>query len=165
MDSAGRMGIGMTYASKTQVSSEKSRMEIEQTLTRYGATHFAYMSDPERAAIGFQAANRRVRFVLPLPDPKSREFTHTPGRDQIRKPAAQREAYNQGVRSRWRSLALCIKAKLEAVESGITTFEDEFLAHTVMPDGRTVSEHTLPMIANAYETGETPPLLSYGGAA
>jgi hypothetical protein len=30
-----------TYAAKTEVSSQKSRMEIEHTLERYGATSFA----------------------------------------------------------------------------------------------------------------------------
>jgi len=54
---------------------------------------------------------------------------------------------------------LVIKAKLEAVESGISVFEDEFMANIVMPDGRTVSEHVRPRIATAYESGEMPPLL------
>lgn len=56
-------------------------------------------------------------------------------------------------------LLLVIRAKLEAVESGISVFEDEFLANVVMPDGRTVSQHSRPMIATAYETGRVQPLL------
>jgi hypothetical protein len=56
-------------------------------------------------------------------------------------------------------LALVIKAKLEAVDSGITTFEDEFLAHIVMPDGQTVASHIKPGIAAAYESGTMTPLL------
>jgi hypothetical protein len=35
-----------------------------------------------------------------------------------------------------------IKTKLEAVESGITEFEAEFYAHTVLPGGQTVYEAT-----------------------
>jgi hypothetical protein len=54
---------------------------------------------------------------------------------------------------------LVIKAKLEAVASGITTFEDEFLAHIVMPDGQTVATHIKPRIAQAYETGSMQALL------
>jgi hypothetical protein len=50
-------------------------------------------------------------------------------------------------------------AKLEAVEAGISVFDDEFLAHIVMPDGRTVAGHVRPQLALAYETGRVGPLL------
>jgi len=62
-------------------------------------------------------------------------------------------------RQKWRALALVIKAKLEAVESGISVFEDEFMAAIVMPNGRTVSEEIRPRIAAAYESGNMPALL------
>lgn len=52
-----------------------------------------------------------------------------------------------------------IKAKLEAVASSITTFEDEFLSHIVLPDGQTVGRHVKPRIAAAYESGQMTPLL------
>jgi hypothetical protein len=65
----------------------------------------------------------------------------------------------QACRQRWRALALVIKAKLEAVESGITTFEDEFLAHIVMPDGKRVADHVKPTIARVYDGGQMLPLL------
>ncbi len=52
-----------------------------------------------------------------------------------------------------------IKATLEAVESGITTFEEEFLAHIVMPDGMTVGNHVRPTIAAWYAGGTMRPLL------
>ena len=50
------------------------------------------------------------------------------------------------MRQRWRALALCIKAKLEAVECGITSFEEEFLAHVVMPNGQTFGKLALAQI-------------------
>lgn len=68
-------------------------------------------------------------------------------------------AWEQGCRQRWRALALVIKAKLEAVESGITTFEEEFLAHIVMPDGMTVGNHVRPTIQAWYSGGQMRPLL------
>lgn len=43
-----------TYARKTETSVESSRMEIERTLTRYGADHFAYMNSHDKAIVGFQ---------------------------------------------------------------------------------------------------------------
>ncbi len=62
----------------------------------------------------------------------------------------------QAERQRWRALLLVLKAKLEAVESKIATFESEFLSHIVLPDDRTVAQHVMPLIAQAYETGAMP---------
>lgn len=70
----------------------------------------------------------------------------------------------QRQRSKWRVLVLVVKAKLEAIQSGVVTFEQEFLAHIVMPDNQTVGEHLVSKIAAAYETGKLPPLLPGMGA-
>lgn len=59
-------------------------------------------------------------------------------------------------------MALVIKAKLEAVEAGIAAFEEEFLAHIVLPNGSTVGQFMMPQIAAVYETGRMPPLLLTG---
>lgn len=151
--------MGSRYASETAVSSEKSRAEIESTLRRYGASTFGYMAGPERAVIAFEAQGRRIRFELPMPNPGERRFTHTPNTDKQRTREAAYEAWEQGCRQAWRALALCIKAKLEAVEAGITTFEAEFLAHIVLPDGQTVGQLALPSVAAAYRGEPMPPLL------
>lgn len=150
------------YAEATSVSVDASRAEIERTLRRYNAESFAYGWDRGKAMIEFAAEDRRIRFVLPLPDRHAREFTHTPERRTARKPAQAEAAWEQACRQRWRALALAIKAKLEAVEAGISTFEDEFLAHVVLPDGRTFGSWATPEIARAYETGTMPPLLAIG---
>lgn len=147
------------YAQTTTVSSDKSRAEIEATLRRYGATSFMYGSAPDRAVIAFEAFDRRVKFELPMPDPNSRQFTHTPGRNNVRSATEAAKAYDQAVRQKWRALALCVKAKLEAVESGITTFEAEFLAHIVLPNGRTVHDEVSPALSIAYTSGKVVPLL------
>jgi hypothetical protein len=147
------------YAERTEVPSDRSRAEIEQTLRRYQATAFAYGWDHQAATIMFEIVNRRVLFRLPMPDRNDRRFTHTPAKGQRRDQAAQEREYEQAVRQKWRALALVIKAKLEAVAAGITTVEDEFLAHIVMPDGRTVGQHTAPAIEAAYESGQMPALL------
>lgn len=146
------------YAENTQVSSDRSRAEIERTLRRYGATAFAYGWDAQAATLMFEITNRRVLFRLPMPDVTDKRFTRTPtGKD--RSPSAAEAAFEQAVRQRWRALALVIKAKLEAVAAGITTVEQEFLAHIVMPDGRTVGQHTAPAIESAYQSGQMPQLL------
>jgi hypothetical protein len=155
----------MKYAEKTSVSSDKSRNEIEKTLMRYGARGFIYGWQETSAVIGFQMNGRQVKFILPLPDRTSREFTHTPGRHSARSAAQTEEAYEQAVRQKWRALSLVIKAKLEAVESGITDFQSEFLAHILLPNGGTIGHWMIPQVDKAYETGVMPsliPLLTEG---
>lgn len=147
------------FASSTTVSSEKSRMEIERILAKYGASSFMYGTTTDRAIIAFEAAGRRIKFDLPMPNRNSDEFKRTPAKRQMRNQAQQEAAYEQAIRQRWRALALVIKAKLEAVEAGITEFEEEFLAHIVLPGGQTVGQWMLPQVSTAYETGSLPPLL------
>lgn len=151
------------YAEKTSVPADRSRAEIERTLTRYGADGFAYGWEGTIAVIAFRAHNRRIQFRLPLPDRDDPAFTqHSQG---YRTEAAARSAYEQAVRQRWRAMALVIKAKLEAVETGIVDFESEFLAHILLPDGQTTGDWLLPQVAQAYETGEMPSLLPGGQPA
>jgi hypothetical protein len=151
-----------TYASSTGVSVESSKAEIERTLQRYGASSFMSGWDAERAVIGFMIAGRQIRFVLTLPDRNDHEYTqHSRGQ---RTPEAAFKAWEQACRQRWRALSLVIKAKLEAVESGITSIEDEFLAHTVLPNGSTMGEWARPQVARAYETGDMPSSLLALGA-
>ena len=152
-----------TYAAQTSVSAEKSRNEIERTLTRYGASSFAYGWQGQQAMIGFVMQGRQIRFLLPLPDESDPAFTLTPTKRRRTATEAKRQ-HEQAVRTRWRELALIVKAKLAAVESGIVTFEDEFAMHMVLPDGRRVAEHVLPAIEHAYTTGNIPAMLAIESA-
>lgn len=142
------------YAEKTTVSAEQSRAEIERVLVRYGADQFMSGWEAGSAYVAFRAAGRMVRLVLPLPDVE--EFRRTPERRMIRDPHKQREAWEQACRQRWRALALVVKAKLEAVEAGIVTFEDEFMPHIILPNGGTVGDWMRPQIAEAYTSGLMP---------
>jgi hypothetical protein len=151
------------YAKTTAVSSEQRRTEIERTLRRYGATGFAYGWDQSHASVMFEMERRRVRFKLPMPNPQDKEFTHTPDRGLKRSRDAADKAYEQAVRQRWAALSLVIKAKLEAIEAGISTLDEEFLAHLVLPDGSTVAERTIPQLDAAY-AGQALPALLPGGA-
>jgi hypothetical protein len=146
------------FAEGTEVSVEKSRMEIERLIVRYGATSTAFMNAPGHSMILFEAKSRRIRFDLPLPAPLDKQFALN-GRGSARTPAQRASACEQRHRELWRALALVIKAKLESVDSGITSFEDEFLAQIVMPDGKTVASHVQPGIAAAYQSGQMVSLL------
>lgn len=146
------------YAENTSVSVANSKAEIERIVERYGAEQFMSGWSAEQALIAFSMCERQIRFILPMPDKSEKRFTITPtGKD--RSTDAALKEWEKACRQRWRALALVIKAKLEAVESGIAVFEDEFMANIVMPNGRTVSEEVRPRIASAYESGEMPALL------
>ncbi len=150
------------YAATTGVSLDASRAEIERTLRRYGASAFAYGWEADLATVMFKLGARHIRFRLAMPDRNDRAFTHTPGKGLRRSAEAAEKEWEQAQRQRWRALALVIKAKLEAVEAGITTAEDEFLAHTVLPDGRTFGEWAAPQLEIAYESGRMPALMPGG---
>lgn len=143
------------YAARTSVSPESSRTEIERLLARFGADSFAYGSDPQRALVGFRYQGRNIRLEVALPAADDRRFTRTPtGRARsANQAAAERE---QEIRRLWRALALMVKAKLEAVQSGIVDFETEWLPYTVLPGGQTVSELVGPQVEHAQQTGQLP---------
>lgn len=150
------------FAADTSVSTDKSIAEIRATVRRYGASEFAHMEGDRQAAVTFTMRGRRILFRLQMPDPKAREFLRTPGRDLPRTPVQAEAAWEQACRSRWRALALVIKAKLEAVEVGIVVFEDEFLANTVPPGASiTFGEAVREKMALAHPEKALTPLLPY----
>lgn len=152
------MGV---YAQNTSVSVERSKGEIEATLRRYGASAFAYSWNGDKAAIAFMMADRMIRFILPLPNRSDDRFCRWAGKPTgslLRQDKAH-EKWEQACRQSWRALNLVIKAKLEAVDSKITTIDQEFLAHFVLPNGGTVGDWAIPQIREAYKKNEMPPLL------
>lgn len=154
----------MPYAEGTKVSPESSQQEIAALVRRYGAEGFMSGWDSGVAVVMFRAHNRQVRFRLDLPT-DWHTFRLTPTR-MTRSDVAARAALEAEIRRRWRALALAIKAKLECVDTGISTFESEFAMNIVLPDGSTVADHVLPAVAEVYATGRMPSsLLAIEGAA
>lgn len=145
----------MPYARSTTVSVEHSKSHIQNALRRYGADEFATMESKTDIGVFFQIDNLAIRITAPLP--KLEEFVTTEtGRE--RSEQATLTAWEQAVRQRWRALLLCIKAKLEAVETGISTFMQEFLSFVVTPRG-SVGELLIPKIEQLAKTGQMPKLL------
>ena len=148
------------YAAQTTVSTERSIADIKALLARHGSDKFSTDETPGRVAILFGAHGRQFMFVVPLPARDAPEFVRTPARGTERPPAEAYRLWEQACRARYRALVLVIRAKVEAVEGGIETFEDAFFAHTVLPnDGRTLGEVLRPALARAYETLDSTPLL------
>ena len=150
----------MQFAKNTEVSPDRSRSEIEKTLGRYGAQEFLYAWRETSLCVGFTMNGYKVRFIVNIPD--ETEFTKTDtGRD--RSITKAREFRQQAIKQRWRALALGIKAKLELVESGIVTFEKEFLPNILLPNHQTVADYIMPQVQKSYDSGSMPPLLPWGG--
>jgi hypothetical protein len=129
------------YAKRTKVPADRTRLQIEALMAKRGADQFFSGADRKRALLAFRVGGRHMRFTLPLEDCRTQ----------------------QQVMARWRALFLVIKAKLEAIDVGILTMEEAFLAETVLPDRHTVAEVMLPQIEGAYTSGKMPPLLPYFG--
>jgi hypothetical protein len=144
------------FAEGTSVSVEKSKGEIEALVNRAGAEAFASGSRPGQSMIQFQLKGRVIRFTLPLPNRADKKFTQTGRYSRLRTPEAAYTLWEQSCREKWRALFLSIKAKLYSIESGIETFDSAFMAQVVMPNGKTMEELCVPMIATAYESGQMP---------
>jgi len=144
------------FAAKTSVSVEKTQQEIKTLLLRYGASQYITGDDSStgQSFVQFTASNRQVRFLLTLPARSEKRFHRGP-RGPRTPDAAYRE-WEQACRTKWRALCLCIKAKLEAVASGISEFEEEFLSHIVLPTGGTVGQLVRPQIEECYKLGSVP---------
>lgn len=139
--------MGYRYANKTKVPANQTRNEIETLLTKAGASGFIYGSVAEKAMVGFEMQGWRLRFMLPMPH-KTRSMND----NQV---AAE-------TRRRWRALLLVLKAKLEAVNSGIVEFQREFLPFIVVRGNETVGDQIVPNLGATLAAGELPPLLGPG---
>ncbi len=155
----------MAYAQDTSVPVERSKAEIERILTNYGASQFVSGWDDRanKAMVQFEMKDRRVRIMVEIPPVESfrRYIRNTRGgeRQFERSDGQARIEQMKEMRRRWRSMLLVIKAKLEAVASGISTFEEEFMPYIVTASGRTIGELVLPRLDHVASSGKLPPLL------
>jgi hypothetical protein len=121
----------VSYAANTSVTPDESQAEIRGLLTKHGATDICVgLNGASNGVVKFTRGGRHVRLLLHLPPTQPRERPR-----------------------RWRVLALLLKAKLEAVDSGIGTFDAEFMSYIAMPGGCTVGSIMAPKISAAYAAG------------
>jgi hypothetical protein len=100
----------------------------------------------ELVILGFKmrldGREREVRLEVPMPHELE---------------AGSRAKADAATRQRWRALVLVLKAKLEAVASGISTLESEFLSGIVLPNGMTIGQAMLPRLSEAVASGRLLP--------
>lgn len=148
-----------TYASGTQVSSDRSVLEISKTVRRYGADQFAFMEGSGTAAVAFVMHNRQVRFTLTLPDRAAREFTLTPT-GKTRTTSAAADAYRAsrapevaGPRPGRESQTRGRRRRHHHLRPGVLR------PALVLPGGQTVYDHVADAVEDAYR-GHDGPLLA-----
>lgn len=156
-----------SFAAQTTVSVAKTKGEIEDLILRYGADQFGTLQETHRSTIVFAVMGRRVKFVLNIPAKDEKRFTHQKARAQYMSPTKRTDLqaqalWEQECRRLWRCLLLVIKAKLEACSSGVVTFESEFMAHFITPNGTTVAEEIGPQLLAMHESGKHAPLMIGG---
>jgi hypothetical protein len=144
------------YAQNTNVSIESSQQEVQKILRKYGADRFGTMEDRKAAYLMFEYQGLMIQITVPMPDKK--EFKTTE-KGRVRKANQAQEAYHQAVRQRWRALVLAVKAKLEAVETGISTLEKEFMAFIMLPNGKSIGDTLIPDLKHIAESGKMPKML------
>lgn len=120
------------FAQGTDVSPEKSQMQISTMLRKFGCQGVMMGYENQSNFIGFVFKDVQVRLFCPI---------------------VKSEAEN---RRRWRVLRIIIQSKFEIIQCGIKTFEEEFFADIVMPNGKTVSQVALPAVQKAISSGAMP---------
>lgn len=128
----------------TTVPVSKSQEELRGLLRKFGADQFTLGEGRDFAGVEFLHDDVLVRMRCPVVSDEAaieRDTRHV-GRAEKEATASERE------RARvWRVLVWTVKARLVAVEEGIETFEQAFLAHLVNPStGRTIWQDVGPEI-------------------
>lgn len=136
----------MAYETTT-VAVEKSQAEVRRLLTGHGAVRFGFGEDTDSAGVRwavvqFAARGRSVRMRVPHKpiDRRAVNVKFQRARSKSHEDV-ERELVEQEARRIWRVIAWNLKARLVAVEEGVETFEEAFLAHLLNEQtGRTIYE-------------------------
>lgn len=147
----------------TKVPVSRSQEQIRALLRKHSAARIAFGESYDDAAgtgqagVEFVHLDVLVRIYVPVRRPSASEAierNRASGRRQSQAKAVENAMENEECRI-WRVLHWSIKARMEAVEAGIETFEQAFLAHVVDPSsGRTLWSIIEPAVkAGAFQVG------------
>jgi len=137
----------------TSVPIFRSADQIRQLLSQFGADRFAMLEDWHvgRLAVQFQYRGFPVEFGVDVRKVARTELETKPWNVKRR---CSRSAYEHAIEEKagkvaMRILAHHLKASLIAVEYGLVSFEDVFLAKFLTKSGQTVGEVLVPRLAEA----------------
>lgn len=137
----------------TDVAVEKSQGDLRKLLSKYGADRFTFgesidLEGMRWAGVEFTHDGHLVRLVAPLKPPNEKWI-----RDKVRRARTKTRAdfeaehAEQEAKRIWRVLYWSLKSRLVAIEEGVETFEQAFLAHLVDPaSDRTLWQSMKPAV-------------------
>ncbi|HTE59842.1 MAG TPA: hypothetical protein VK631_05785 [Solirubrobacteraceae bacterium] len=131
--------------STTTVPIEKSQAEIRALLGRHGATQFAFGEEVDTkgvwwAVVQFTHGAMMVRLRVPYKVDEAAARAKAANARTKTLADFRIELAEQEAKRIWRVIAWNLKARLVAVEEGVESIAEAFLAHVVLPDNRTVYE-------------------------
>lgn len=141
------------YAEGTTVAVSKSRGEMMELLSRHGATHFGFGTEPDREVIVFQLFGLRYRFEVIRPQNSQMK----PGPRQDYATLIDREW-----KRRWRARLLYLKALLEFAEGDPDEAKRLLMSQLLLTNGQTLAAWAAPQVEQMYASGKMPPLLEGG---
>lgn len=136
------MSSARTPYEDTSVSIGNSQQKIRELLRGFGARQISFAEElgdnGARATFG-------VRFLY-LAESGSPIFVRITFNPLPEEHEGKWKAADQRERQAWRGLVHYLEGTLKATEFGLMRFEELVLAWIETPDGRTVSEHLVPML-------------------
>ncbi|HET9613733.1 MAG TPA: hypothetical protein VFP22_02880 [Candidatus Limnocylindrales bacterium] len=131
------------YAEGTKVAVESSQGELAGILTKHGVKKQGWMREEDKDTLFFELGGCQYRLDIKKPTMADVRKLYPNAYDYAAKLDAE-------WRRRWRANVLLLKAKLEFIEGGDTTLDQELLPYRVLKDGRTLLEaiaaESLPML-------------------
>lgn len=100
--------------------------DLEKLLLEHDVTVFGYERLDDLAVVRFVLNEKRLRLVVTMPDWNADKYRLTPNRGSIRSITERRRLYWADVAKTWKAMHNLVAAKLDGIEAGITSFDDEF---------------------------------------
>lgn len=134
--------MALPYENAT--SGQRAMAEIQTILQKFGCSKFGTMLDFDAGTlvVQFERQGQRVSFPANFKGYAAKWLKENPwsSRRQSSREEYERRALEIGSMAVYSILRDWIKAQTVAVETGLTSFEDVFMAHLLLPNGKRVSE-------------------------
>lgn len=135
--------MSLPYASAT--SGDKAMAEIQRILQQFGCNKFGTMTDWEAGTllVQFEWKGQRVTFPANFKGYAAAwlKENHWNSRRASTKEQWEAKALEIGSIAVFSILRDWIKAQVTAVETGLVSFEEVFMAHVLLPSGMRMIEH------------------------
>jgi hypothetical protein len=134
-----------TLPYENSTAGQKAMAEIQTILQKFGCSKFGTMLDFDAGTlvVQFEWNGQKVSFPANFKGYAARWLEENPHSSRRQSTLAQweKKALEIGSMAVYSILRDWIKAQLVAVETGLVKFDEVFLAHLLLPNGKRVIEH------------------------